>query len=238
MTTDDIRQAADLFRQVFEATHGQDGFVSLEVTPRLADDTGVTIAEVRRLFALVDRPNVFIEVPATPAGTPAIEQLISNGIYVNITLLFATAQYQAVAKAYLTGLERLQRAGGDLTRVASVASFFVSRVDTLVDKRLQAMNVRNLQGKIAIANAKLACARFLALTDSVRWRAIAALGARPQRSLRASTGTKNPAYSDTLYVDNPIGADTVNTMPLATVRTFVDHGSVLLRLTVGLDEAQ
>ena len=233
----DIQRAADLFHPVYDLTGGGDGFVSLEVSPHLAYDTAGTINEVRRLFSALDRQNVFIKVPATPQGIPAVEQLISEGININITLMFSLAQYQAVAEAYITGLERLQRAGGDIRKVVSVASFFLSRIDTAVDKLLEEKNERDLQGHIAIASARLAYARFIGIFTSERWRSLADAGARIQRPLWASTGTKNPKYPDTMYVDNLIGPNTVNTMPLNTLQAFLDHGSVAPRIEFDLDSA-
>ncbi len=238
LTQDDIRQAADLLRPVYDATDGRDGYVSLEVSPTLANDTAGTIAEARRLFAALDRPNVMIKVPATLEGIPAIETLIREGINVNVTLMFSLAHYDVVAEAYIAGLEKLAAAGGDLSRVASVASFFVSRVDRVVDPELKAVGNTKLQGKIAVANARLAYARFRETFGGKRWERLAAQGARVQRPLWASTSTKNPLYSDTLYVDNLIGPDTVNTVPPHTLNTFRDHGTVALTLDQGVAEAR
>ncbi|HEY3376807.1 MAG TPA: transaldolase [Armatimonadota bacterium] len=234
----DIARAADMFRPLFQATGGADGYVSLEVNPHLAHDTSGTIAEVRRLFSTLNRPNIFIKVPATPEGIPAIEQLISEGININVTLMFSLAQYDAVAEAYLNGLERLLAANGDLRTVASVASFFVSRIDTAVDKQLSAIGKTELLGRIAVANAKMAYARFRVVFSSPRWQRLAEQGAQLQRPLWASTGTKNPRYSDTLYVDQLIGPYTVNTMPLETIRAFQDHGSVVVRVDQHVDQAE
>ena len=238
LAIDDIGRAADLLRPVYERTAGRDGYVSLEVSPELAHDTAGTIADARRLFAALGRPNVMIKVPATPAGIPAFQTLISEGINVNVTLMFSLAHYEAVAEAYLRGLEARAAAGGDLSRVASVASFFVSRVDSAVDKALAAAGNQQLPGKIAVANAKITYQRFQAIFTGPRWQKLAQAGAQPQRVLWASTSTKNPAYSDTLYVDELIGPHTVNTMPLNTVDAFLDHGTVAETLTAGLDEAQ
>jgi len=247
LVLDDIRRAAELLRPVYEQSGGADGFVSLEVSPTLAHDTQGTVTEARRLFATLDRPNVMIKVPATPEGIPAIETLIGEGINVNITLIFSLAHYQAVAQAYFRGLEKLATSGGDLSQVASVASFFVSRVDTAVDRQLEALipnpqspapNLQSLQGKIAIANAKVAYARFRKIFSGPRWEKLADQGARVQRPLWASTGTKNPLYPDTLYVDSLIGPHTVNTVPPATLRAFLDHGAVAPTLEASLDEAQ
>lgn len=238
LALDDIGRAADLLRPVYERTAGRDGYVSLEVSPELAHDTAGTIADARRLFAALGRPNVMIKVPATPAGIPAFQTLISEGINVNVTLMFSLAHYEAVAEAYLRGLEARAAAGGDLSRVASVASFFVSRVDSAVDKALAAAGNQQLPGRIAVANAKITYQRFQAIFTGPRWQKLAQAGAQPQRVLWASTSTKNPAYSDTLYVDELIGPHTVNTMPLNTVDAFLDHGTVAETLTAGLDEAQ
>lgn len=236
----DIQMAADVLRPVYDQTAGADGYVSLEVNPALAADTETTMAEARRLFAAANRPNVFIKVPATPAGIPAIRALIAEGMNINITLMFSLAHYEAVTEAYLAGLERLVANGGDPGRVASVASFFVSRVDTKVDKRLEAMGGgagRELLGKIAIANSKVTYARFKEIFSGERWQRLAARGARIQRPLWASTSTKNPHYPDTLYVDSLIGPMTVNTMPQETYDAFMDHGRPVLTVEQGLDEA-
>ncbi len=234
----DIRAAADVLQPVYEQTDGVDGYISLEVSPKLAHDTEGTIAEARRLFAEVGRPNVMIKVPATPEGIPAIQTLISEGVNINVTLIFALEVYRAVMEAYLSGLEQLAERGGDLTRVASVASFFVSRVDSLVDAELAKLGNTELQGKIAIANAKLAYQAFRQVFSGARWERLKALGARVQRPLWASTSTKNPNYPDTIYVDNLIGADTVNTVPPATLDALQDHATVALTIEQGLAEAQ
>ncbi|MCA9915754.1 MAG: transaldolase, partial [Anaerolineae bacterium] len=207
----DIQAAADLFRPVYDASNGVDGYVSLEVSPTLARDTQGTIEEARRLFATVDRPNVMIKVPATPEGIPAIETLIGEGINVNVTLMFSMKHYEDVANAYITGLERFAAANGDLSKVASVASFFVSRVDSKIDPMLEEKGASELMGKVAIANSKVVYQRFKEIFSSERWNNLAKQGARVQRPLWASTSTKNPEYPDTLYVDTLIGADTVNT---------------------------
>jgi transaldolase/glucose-6-phosphate isomerase len=241
LTLDDIRRAADLLHQVYQQTGGADGYVSLEVSPTLAYDTEGTIAEARRLFATLDRPNVMIKVPATPAGIPAVETLIGEGINVNVTLMFSLAHYEAVAEAYIAGLEKLAASRGDLSKVASVASFFISRVDSAVDLALEAIGTSEalaLQGQIAIANARMAYARFRQKFSGRRWDRLAAQGARVQRPLWASTSTKNPLYPDTLYVDNLIGPDTVNTVPPATLNAFRDHGTVAPTLEAGLGEAR
>lgn len=235
----DIADAADLLRPVYERTGGVDGFVSLEVSPRLADDTAGTVEEARRLFARLNRPNVFIKVPATDEGIPAIETLIGEGIHVNVTLIFSLSAYERVMQAYLRGLEERLRRGGDVSRVSSVASFFVSRVDTLVDKLLEdkaaaGAEVEALFGQAANANAKLAYARFLEVFDEHGpFGALAARGAQVQRPLWASTSTKNPAYPDTIYVDPLVGPHTVNTMPPATLEAVLDHGRA--EVTIGDD---
>ncbi len=238
LALEDIRQTADLLRPVFEQTHGRDGYVSLEVRPDLAHDTRNTISEARRLFQTLNRPNVMIKVPSTPAGTPAIEALIAEGVNINVTLIFSLRHYEAVAHAYLSGLEQRAVAGLPLNTVASVASFFVSRVDTVVDRELERLSVNDLQGKIALANAKVAYARFCEIFAGARWEMLASRGARPQRPLWASTGTKNPAYPDTLYVDNLIGPHTVNTIPPATLRAFQEHGRIAPTLEQGLQAAR
>jgi transaldolase/glucose-6-phosphate isomerase len=238
LALEDIRLAASILRPRYDETKGADGFVSLEVNPALAHDTRRTVSEAHRLFATLGRPNVMIKVPATPEGAPAIEALIADGVNVNVTLIFSVEQYEAVAEAFMRGLEKRAAAGGDLSRVASVASFFVSRVDGAVDQALEAISEHELQGKIALANAKVAYARFRELFTGARWEALAAKGARVQRPLWASTSTKNPLYPDTLYVDNLIGSDTVNTAPLTTINAFLDHGQVALTVEMGLDEAR
>jgi transaldolase/glucose-6-phosphate isomerase len=238
LTLDDIQRAADALRPVYDRTAGADGYVSLEVSPTLAHDTEGTVDEARRLFAALDRPNVMIKVPATPAGVPAIETLIGEGINVNVTLIFSVAQYEDVAEAYIAGLEKLAGAGGDVSRIASVASFFVSRVDVAIDRALEEIGEAALQGKIAIANSKVAYARFREIFCGERWERLARQGARVQRVLWASTSTKNPLYPDTLYVDGLIGPDTVNTVPPATLNAFRDHGTAALTLEIGLDEAR
>jgi transaldolase len=234
----DIRSAADILRPVYEKSKGADGFVSLEVNPALAHDTEATIAEARRLFASLERPNVMIKVPATPAGIPAVESLIGEGININVTLIFSLEQYEAVAAAYIAGLEKLALSGGDLGKVASVASFFISRVDTAVDKALEEIGNAGIQGKIAIGNAKIAYSRFRQIFSSERWQKLAAQTARVQRPLWASTSSKNPAYPNTLYVDNLIGSDTVNTLPPATLDDFLDHGTVAATVETDVDGAR
>lgn len=237
----DIRAAADILRPVFDETGGADGYVSLEVSPYLAHDTAGTIAEAKRLFAWVDRPNLMMKVPGTASGTAAIRALIEAGIPVNVTLLFAQSAYRDVAEAYLAGLEARLAQGLTLAPVASVASFFVSRIDTVIDRELARhpdAAAGALRGRVAIANAKCAYAWYREMVASPRWQRLAAAGARPQRLLWASTGTKDPAYRDVLYVEELIGADTVNTIPPATLDAFRDHGAPRAALADGLDEAR
>jgi transaldolase len=225
---EDVREAADLFRQVYDSTDGGDGFVSLEVSPQVARDTDGSVNETRRLWKAVNRPNVMIKIPGTREGLPAIERCLSEGININITLLFSVDHYQAVADAYVRALETRVDRGQAIERVASVASLFVSRVDTEIDKRIRARggSLPDLQGKVAIAGARLAYASFLEMTRSVRWRALEAKGARRQRLLWASMGTKNPAYSDVLYLESLIGPETIATVPPETLRLFQDHGRI------------
>lgn len=237
LALEDIAEAADVLREVYDYTDGLDGYVSLEVSPNLAHDTTGTIAEARRLYATLDRPNILIKVPATPAGMPAIETLISEGINVNVTLIFSVSQYEHVTEAVIGGLEKRLASGGDISKVASVASFFVSRVDSDVDAKLDEIGHSELKGKIAIANAKLAYARFLEIFSGERWKKLAAAGARVQRPLWASTGTKNPDYPDTMYVDTLIGPNTVNTAPPQTLDAFLDHGVVASTVSNDLDQA-
>lgn len=238
LVLDDIARAADLLQSVYESTQGVDGYVSLEVSPTLAHDTKGTIAEARRLFKVLARPNVMIKVPATPAGIPAIEELVASGININVTLIFNLDHYRPVAEAYLKGLERRLADHGDISKVASVASFFISRVDTAVDQVLASLENKELQGKIAIANAKVAYDTFRRIFSGARWEKLAAFGARVQRPLWASTGAKNPEYPDTLYVDQLIGPDTVNTLPPAAFNAFREHGSVAPTLMEGQREAK
>lgn len=238
LALDDIARAADLLRPVYERTGGLDGYVSLEVDPGLAHDTPRTVTEARRFHRALGRPNVLFKVPATAAGIPAIETLIGDGINVNVTLIFALSQYEAVAEAYIAGLERLSAGAGDVAKVASVASFFVSRVDTAVDRALQERGEIPLQGHIAVANAKVAYARSKRIFAGERWERLAAQGARVQRLLWASTSTKNPLYPDTKYVDELIGADTVNTIPPKTLSLFIDHGVVAATIETNVEEAQ
>ena len=245
--TDDVRTACDIFRPVYDAAKGRDGFVSIEVSPGSAHDSAATIAEARRLWKTVARPNVMIKVPGTAEGAVAVRALIADGINVNITLLFSIDAHRRVIDAYLAGLEDRVKAGGAIANVASVASFFVSRVDTEVDKRLDALvqggkmdaaRAGALRGKAAIANAKLAYRLFRECFSGARWQALAAKGAQLQRPLWASTSTKNPAYRDVLYVEQLIGPDTVNTMPPATLEAFRDHGVTTKTVDTGLDAAE
>jgi transaldolase len=226
LAIEDIRMAADVLRPVYDETDAADGYVSLEVSPHLAHDTQATIAEARRLRAEVDRPNLMIKVPATPDGIPAVETLIAEGVNVNITLMFSMAHYEAVARAYINGLAR----STNPAKIASVASFFVSRVDTMVDRALESLGTAQalaLLGKIAIANSKMVYNRFLQIFHGEGFAALRQRGARVQRPLWASTGTKNPKYSDVLYVENLIGRETVNTLPPDTLKAFEDHGRII-----------
>ena len=245
----DIKGAADIFRPTYERLNGKDGYVSLEVSPGLANDTEGTIAEALRLWRAVDRPNLMIKVPGTAAGVPAIRQLIAEGINVNVTLLFGVGAYLDVAEAHVAGLERCLAAGGDISRVHGVASFFVSRIDTRIDAAIdarlkaspapeEARRLQRLRGRIAIANAKRAYQRYLERLEDPRWKPLAAAGASPQRLLWASTGVKDPAYRDTLYAEELIGPDTVDTLPPATIDAFRDHGKVAPTLTEGVAEAE
>jgi transaldolase / glucose-6-phosphate isomerase len=251
LSVDDIRNAADLLRPIYDRTNAADGYVSLEVSPMLANDTETTLSEAKRLYKLVDRPNVMIKIPGTPAGLPAVEEALFEGININITLLFAVTNYVDVANAYIKALERRVAAGLPVNKLASVASFFVSRIDAMIDKQLE-NNIRSAQGrdldrisansallgKVAIANAKVAYKRFKELFYGDRFAKLRAAGAQVQRPLWASTGTKNPAYPDTLYIDKLIGPDTVNTVPHATLVAFKDHGTVGATLEEELDLAQ
>jgi transaldolase/glucose-6-phosphate isomerase len=244
----DIQDAADLLRPVYTATNKRDGYVSLEVSPKLARNTQGSIEEARRLWKTVGRPNIMIKIPGTPEGVPAVRQLISEGININITLLFSQDAYVKVAEAYIDGLEALQKAGQGLSGIASVASFFVSRIDSLVDsmiaERLKSAHgpkeeqlLRSLQGKVAIANAKQAYWKYNQIFAGTRWKALAAQGAQTQRLLWASTSTKNPSYRDVMYIEGLIGPDTVNTIPPATLDAFRDHGVVSRTLDADLAAA-
>ncbi len=229
VTTDDVRAACDIFAPVYHRTAGRDGRVSIEVDPRLARDAAATVDMARALHSAVDRDNLFVKIPATPEGLTAITQVTSEGISVNVTLIFALARYRAVMDAYLTGLEQAAAGGRDLAAIRSVASFFISRVDSEVDARLDRMatsQATHLKGKAAIANARLAYQAYEDVITSQRWQELAGLGADPQRPLWASTGVKDPAYPDTMYVTELIAAGTVNTMPATTLAAFADHGEV------------
>jgi transaldolase len=235
----DVSEACDLFRQTWDGGLGRDGYVSIEVDPRLAYDTLATYREAIRLHEEIDRPNLLVKIPATKPGLAAVEDVIAKGRSVNITLIFSLHRYEEVAESYVRGLERLVAEGGDPRKVTSVASFFVSRIDTEADRRLGEVNAPDeLKGKLAIANAKLAYQRYQRIFAGARWDYLAGKGATPQRVLWASTSTKNPDYRDTLYVDELIGPDTVNTMPEETIRAFQDHGTPRARLTEGVVEAQ
>ena len=231
----DIEMATDAFRQVYHDTDGADGYVSLEVSPRLAYDTKGTVAEAYRYFQELERPNLMIKVPATKEGIPAVEELISQGINVNITLMFSMAHYEAVAQAYINGLEKLAENGGDVSKIGSVASFFVSRVDAKIDPMVEHSDAPELQGNIAIANSKAVYQRFKEIFSGDRWQKLADKGARVQRPLWASTSTKNPEYPDTLYVDTLIGPETVNTVPPDTLDAFLDHGTVACTVEDDMD---
>jgi transaldolase len=235
---DDITEACDLFHPVWQRTDGVDGRVSLEVDPNFGNDTEATIAEAQRFHDTIDRPNLYVKIPATKEGLPAIEEMIARGRSINVTLIFSLERYAEVAEAYIRGIERLVAGGGDPANTLSVASFFVSRVDTEADTRLDAIGgADHLEGRLAIANAKLAYQRYKEIFSGGRWDALAARGARPQRCLWASTSTKNPAYRDVMYVEELIGPETVNTMPKETIEAFQDHGEVRPTLEEGLDEA-
>jgi transaldolase len=226
-----------VFEPLYLSSSGSDGFVSVEVSPDIANDTDATVKEARHLHETIDRPNLMVKIPATAAGVPAIRQMISEGRSINVTLIFSLARYGEVLDAYITGLEACS---SDLSRVASVGSFFISRVDTEVDRRLDAIGTPEalaLRGRAAVAQGKLAYRQFRTAFSGPRWEPLAARGAHVQRPLWASTSTKNPAYPDTLYVDNLIGPDTVNTLPEATIKAFADHGTLARTVDAGMDEA-
>ena len=244
----DVQDAATIFGPVHKETKGRDGYVSLEVSPNLAFDTQATLEEARRLWKTVNRPNVMIKIPGTPQGVPAIRQALEEGININITLLFAQSAYEEVAEAYFAALEARAAKGQDISHIASVASFFVSRIDTLVDSTIDAKQkaetdatkkalLESLRGKVAIANARRTYAKYQELTATPRWKALAAKGAQTQRLLWASTSTKNPKYRDVLYVEELIGADTVDTIPPATFDAFREHGKLRKSLTENLEGA-
>jgi transaldolase len=242
LTTYDVRWATDVMRPAYDDSAGVDGRVSIEVDPRLAYETDKTVAEAKALWWLVDRPNLFIKIPATEAGLPAITATLAQGISVNVTLIFSLVRYQQVMEAFLAGLEQAKANGHDLSTIGSVASFFVSRVDTEVDKRLDKIGseeAKKLKGKAAIANARLAYQRYEQVFSSPRWQALADAGAHPQRPLWASTSTKNPAFRDTIYVEELVAPGVVNTMPEPTIHAFADHGEVRGdTITGGYAEAQ
>jgi transaldolase/glucose-6-phosphate isomerase len=244
----DVQDATDIFKPVYAETKGRDGYVSLEVSPLLANDTKATIEEARRLWKTVNRENLMVKVPATPAGVPAIRQLLEDGININITLLFAQSAYEQVAEAYLAALEARVKKGQEISKIASVASFFVSRIDTLIDGQIEAKlktetdaNKKSLlasiEGKVAIGNAKLTYRKYQELFGGARWKALADKGAHTQRLLWASTSVKNPKYRDVMYVEELVGADTVDTIPPATFDAFRDHGKLRNSLTENVDEA-
>jgi transaldolase len=245
---DDIRQACDILRPVYDKTNGIDGYVSIEVPPTIAADTASTISEARRYYGAIGRPNVMIKIPGTPEGLPAVEQIISEGISVNVTLLFSVASYVESAWAYIRGLETRAAKGEDISKISSVASFFLSRIDTNIDGKLDRLlkdlsdpakteKISALKGKIAIANAKVAYQEYKKIIATDRWQQLAAKGARVQRLLWASTGTKDPSYSDVMYVDGLIGNDTVNTLPPNTIEACADHCDPASRIEAGIDEA-
>jgi transaldolase len=250
LTFDDIRDACDIFRPVYDQTEHLDGYISIEVPPTIANNTESTISEARRYHKEIDRPNVMIKIPGTTEGLPAFEQAITDGISVNVTLLFSVQSYIDTAWAYVRGLEARVAAGQDISKVASVASFFLSRIDSKIDDIVDAQlkqvgdsnpdltqRLNSIKGKIAIANAKVAYQEYLKIIRSDRWKALSAKGARVQRLLWASTGTKNPAYSDVMYVDQLIGPDTVNTLPPSTIKACADHCDVENRVATGVEEA-
>ena len=239
LALEDIRNACDVLRPAYETSDGSDGYVSMEVEPGIAYDTEKTFDQARWIAKEVDRPNLMVKIPATMAGLPAIEECTAKGTSINITLIFSLERYKAVVEAYLRGLERLVASGGDPSKIASVASFFVSRVDGEADKRLEALGNAKLQGKLAIVNAKLAYQHYLGAFSGPRWEFLEGKGARKQRCLWASTSTKNPDYRDVIYVEELIGSDTVNTMPLETIEAFQDHGEVRGDTVLeGIDEAK
>jgi len=238
MAVDDIADACAVLSPLYDESEGNDGFVSLEVSPVLARDTASTVRDALHFHELLDRPNLMVKIPATREGVPAIRDVIAEGRNVNVTLIFSLERYGEVMDAYLSGLETLAARGGDISKVRSVGSFFISRVDTEVDRRLDALGAEELQGKAAVAQGKLAYALFHEAFSGPRWDALAAKGACVQRPLWASTSTKNPALPDTLYVDTLVGPDTVNTMPEATLKAFLDHGTVACTADAGLDEAR
>ncbi len=249
LAMEDVSDAADLLWPTYQSANGQDGFVSIEVSPDLAYDTDATISEARRLFSTLGKKNILVKVPGTKQGVPAIEQLTSEGVNVNVTLLFSTERYEEIAEAYLKGLERRVSQGQPINEIASVASFFVSRVDTLTDKLLEARlssatskaekdKIASLFGKAAVANAKIAYEKYRSIFSGKRFLALKAKGGHIQRILWGSTGTKNPKYSDIKYVEELIAPDSINTLPEATIKAFKDHGQAKITITDGLKEAE
>jgi transaldolase len=248
LTVTDVRMATDVFRPIYDETQGGDGYASLEVSPTIANDTQASIEAAKRLFTALDRPNAMIKIPGTPEGLPAIEKCLTDGLNINITLLFGVENYEQVAWAYVSALEKRWAARQPIDRIGSVASFFVSRVDTMVDEKLnekikaasdeeEREELRSLLGKAAVANAKIAYAKYEEIFSSTRWKVLEEAGARVQRCLWASTSTKNPEYRDVMYVEPLIGPDTINTMPLSTLDAFRDHGVVASTLEKDVDDA-
>src|SRR5215211_2597391 len=234
----DIHDACDIFMPVYERTGGEDGFISLEVQPDIAYDTEATIEEAARLHDMVDRPNLFVKIPATLQGLVAIEEMISRGKSINVTLIFSLERYREVVRAYIRGVKRLVEGGGDPSDVRSVASFFVSRIDTEADKRLEELGADDLEGKLAIANAKIAYQIYKEVFGGSRWRSLEERGANRQRLLWASTSTKNPDYPDVMYPENLVGPETVDTMPKSTIQAVMDHAEIRPTLEEGVEEAQ
>ena len=249
LTFEDIRNACDILRPVYEASQGLDGYVSIEVPPTISDDTEATIKEARRYYQEIGRENVMIKIPGTKAGLPAVEQVISEGINVNVTLLFSVESYIETAWTYIRGLEKLAESGKDISTISSVASFFLSRIDSNIDKRIDEKlkkgvddiaveaKLRAVKGKVAIANAKIAYQKYKEIIQTDRWKALSTKGANVQRLLWASTGTKDPSYSDVMYVDELVGPDTVNTLPPNTIEACADHSDVASRVETGVEEA-
>jgi transaldolase len=250
LTFDDVRNTCDIFRPIYDQTDGLDGYISIEVPPTIANDTQTTIAEAKRYHQAIDRPNVMIKIPGTSMGLPAVEAVIAAGISVNVTLLFSVQSYVDTAWAYIRGLEKRVAEGQDISNISSVASFFLSRIDSKIDDLIEArisevggnveltQRLKSIEGKVAIANAKIAYQEYLKIIQSDRWKALSAKGARAQRLLWASTGTKNPNYSDVMYVDELIGPDTVNTLPPSTIKACADHCDVDNRVATNVEEAR
>jgi transaldolase len=234
----DIQDACDIFMPVYERTGGEDGFVSLEVQPDIAHDSQATVDEATRLHEMVERPNLFVKIPATLPGLVAIEEMIASGKSINVTLIFSLERYREVARAYIRGVKRLVENGGDPSGVRSVASFFVSRIDTEADKRLEELGADDLKGKLAIANAKLAYQTYKEIFGGSRWRSLEERGANRQRLLWASTSTKNPDYPDVMYPENLVGSETVDTMPKSTIQAVMDHAEIRPTLEEGVEEAR